>query len=151
MGPCPLGSHPALGRGIDQQRQSHAHQEPLDPGGLFDTQRRHKNHRVFEKPKTPFHRALACGASDPRGISQGRVGHRGAQDATRLALLLVDDLGSVSRPAGVDVPLERFEGRPWGGAPCAGLLDKRREGHLCPLRRAPTLGHRLQGGLGFGL
>ena len=55
------------------------------------------------------------------------------------------------RRAGVDLPLERFDGGPWGGAPFACILDMRREGHLCHLMIAPALGNRLQGGLGFGL
>ena len=76
--PCQLVSHPALGHSIDQQRQGHYHQETLDPGGLFDKQRRHKKHRVFEKPKAPFHRALSFVASDHLCIGQGRVGDRGA-------------------------------------------------------------------------
>src|SRR5712691_12719302 len=134
--PCHLVSHPALGHGIDQQRQGHYHQETLDPGGLFDTQRRHKKHRVFEKPKAPFHRALSFVASDDLRIGQGRVGDRGAEDETRLAVLLGDHLGRVRRHAGVAVPLQRFDGGPWGGAPCAGILDRRREGHLCHLMRA---------------
>jgi hypothetical protein len=46
---CQLVSHPALGHCIDQQRQGHDHEETLDARRLFDKQRRHKKHGVFEK------------------------------------------------------------------------------------------------------
>ena len=65
-----LVSHPALGNGVDQQRQGHHHQETLEPRRLFDEERRHKKHGVLEEaeaalpprfalcsPRRPLHRS----------------------------------------------------------------------------------------------
>ena len=126
-----LVSHPTLGHSRDQQRQGHHHQEPLETGGLCDTQRRHKKHGVFAQPKATLHCALACVASDYLPIGHGRVGESGAQDDTRLALLLVRDRGSVSHSAGVDVPLDHCD-----GGRCGGVGRPVRAYWLCGVRDA---------------
>jgi hypothetical protein len=40
----------ALRHGVDQSRQGHHHEPPVNPVGLFDTPRRDEPPRVFEQP-----------------------------------------------------------------------------------------------------
>ena len=62
-------SKPALRYGVDQQRQRHHHEQPFNPVGFFDQQRRDKQQRIFEKPKAPFNLRLTFVGGNDLGMA----------------------------------------------------------------------------------
>ena len=82
-------STPALRDGVDAQRQRHHHEQPFNPVGFFDKQRRDNKQRICAKPKAPFNVRLTCVCGQDLGMVQRASIDMGPKDKTGFELLVV--------------------------------------------------------------
>jgi hypothetical protein len=161
-------SKSALRHGIDQQRQRHYHEQPFNPVGFFDKQRRDKKQRIFEQPKAPLNLRLPCVGGNDLGIAQLGSVDMGPQYKAGLDLLVVLNRRVIRMDLGRDLPLDGLEwgARCWStfaGVVCVfaqmirldavirPVLGQRRQGILGGAGRTEALGLQVKELLGDGL
>jgi len=141
-------SKSALRHRVDQQRPRHHHEQPFNPVGFFDTQRRDKKPRIFEQPKAPFDVRLPFVGGNDLSMAQLASVDLGPKDKAGLDLLVVLKRRVIRTDVGLDWPRDGLE---WG-ARCGSTLA----GVVCVFAQVirldavirPVLGSRRQGIVG---
>jgi len=104
-----LLAHAALRYRVDQQGEGHSHQQPFDPAGLFDKQRRDKKAWGLKKAQASFDTRRAFVGRNDRGIAQLAAADIGAQDTASLDVLAVSQCLLIRPDAGLEVPLDGLQ------------------------------------------
>ncbi len=166
--PFQLLAQATLRHRIDQQRQGHDHQQPLNPRGFFHKQRCNKKQRVFEKAEPAFCLGLPLVPSDDLGIAELLRLNMTSAHKTRVILLGVLYACDSGSHTSVELPLRGFDRGLRGGPTCGGLplllkplarldlmilplLPERGQRLLSALRCLKTLGLQVKQVLGDGL
>jgi hypothetical protein len=144
-------SKSAWRHGVDQSRQGHHHEQPVNPDGFFDHQRRDEQPRVVAQPNAPCTWRLTCVGDEDLGLASRAGGAMGAKDSAGLGWLVLRQRVVIRLDLSLDWPRDGLERRARGGtawASVAVVWSPRRGLHAV---RRPALGHRGEGLLsGFG-
>jgi hypothetical protein len=138
----------ALRHGGDQQRQRHHHEQPCNPVGVFDTQRRDKQQRIVEPPKAPFNLRLTFVGGNDLGMAPFASVDSGPKDKAGLDLRVVRNRRVIQTDLGLDVPLDGLEWGTRGGSTCAGVVLVCAQVLRLDAVLRPGFGQRRQGILG---
>ena len=148
MVPRSWRSTPALRHGVDQQRQRHHHEPPVNPLGFFDQHRRDQTQRLLKQPKAPCNWGLTGVGGQDLDMAPLASVDLGPQDKAVVDVRVVLNRLVIRTDVGLDVPCESLKGGTGGGATCAGVVLVCAQVLRVDAVVRPGLGSRCQGRLG---